>query len=236
MFFHKDSKFVAIQIGSLLHKTTFMRKLILKMQMSLDGFVIGVNGDMSWMQPDDDEQWDDLFEMLQDVDLFVLGSGMWEEYRDYWKKALGEPGFSANEIKYAQLAEKTKHIVFSGRLKDAGWENTSINSGSLVDEIKKLKQQQGKSIQIVGGAKFAASLIDSGLVDEYHLIINPAIIAGGKSFFHELNNRQSLELMDVKRMSKQLVVVIYKQLTSESKNNHQPLKRRPDNNPHSEKG
>lgn len=208
-----------------------MRKLILSMQVSLDGFVEGVDGDMSWMQPDDDQLWDDLFNMLQQVDLFVLGSGMWEEYRDYWKKALGESGFSANEIKYARLAEKTRHIVFSGTLQEAGWENTTINSGSLVDEIKAIKQQPGKSIQIVGGAKLAASFIDSGLVDEYRILINPAIIAGGKSIFHGLNNRHLLELTDVKRLSKQLVLLTYNQLTTSSKNDY-PLKRRPGNNPH----
>ncbi|RYY66060.1 MAG: dihydrofolate reductase, partial [Chitinophagaceae bacterium] len=55
-----------------------MRKLILSMHMSLDGFVEGLNKDMSWMKPDTDDQWDDLFTMLSNVDLFLLGGGMWQ--------------------------------------------------------------------------------------------------------------------------------------------------------------
>jgi len=64
-----------------------MRKLILSTNASLDGYIEGKNGDMSWMQPDDDDTWDDLFGMLKNnVDLFLLGRGMWAEYRNYCKK------------------------------------------------------------------------------------------------------------------------------------------------------
>jgi dihydrofolate reductase len=123
-----------------------MRKLILSMQVSLDGYAEGPNGDMSWMQPDDDEQWNDLFKMLKDnVDLFLLGAGMWPEYRDYWKKALASPAdFSDHELEYAKLAGKTQHIVFSKTLKNAGWENTIINNGDIAAEVKKIKEQPGK--------------------------------------------------------------------------------------------
>ena len=209
-----------------------MRKLILSMQTSLDGYVEGKNGDMSWMQPDDDETWGDLFGILQDkVDLFLLGRGMWTEYRNYWTKALAEPEkFSAHEVEYAKLAEKTQHIVFSKTLKDAGWENTTINSGDLETEIKKIKASEGKDIQIVGGADFAASLLDSGLVDEIRVLVNPAIVAGGKSFFHQIKNRHSLELTSVRQLSSQVVVLVYNQLDTNSAENQNPVKRRAENN------
>ena len=186
-----------------------MRKLILLMHVSLDGFVEGENGDMSWMRPDTDDQWNNLFTVLEEVDLFILGRGMWVDYRNYWKKVLAEPGFSANEVKYAKLAENTRHIVFSRTLKDPQWENTTIMDGSVVEEVKNIKVQPGKNIQIVGGAKFAATLIDSGLVDEYHIMVNPAIIAKGKSSFHHLTNRHSLELTEVKKLSNGVAVLVY---------------------------
>jgi dihydrofolate reductase len=190
-----------------------MRKLILSMQVSLDGFVEGQNGDMSWMQPDDNEQWDDMFAMLlKNVDLLLLGRGMWADYRDYWKKALVDSNFSPNEVKFAKLAERTPHIVFSKTLKDAGWENTTINSGDVADEVKKIKEQSGKDIYIVGGAKFAATLIDSGLVDEYQLVINPVILTKGKSFFQQLTNRRQIELIDTKQLSTGVAILRYKQV------------------------
>lgn len=190
-----------------------MRKLILSMQVSLDGFVEGQNGDMGWMQPDDNEQWDDMFAMLlKNVDLLLLGRGMWADYRDYWKKALVDSNFSPNEVKFAKLAERTPHIVFSKTLKDAGWENTTINSGDVADEVKKIKEQSGKDIYIVGGAKFAATLIDSGLVDEYQLVINPVILTKGKSFFQQLTNRRQIELIDTKQLSTGVAILRYKQV------------------------
>jgi dihydrofolate reductase len=187
-----------------------MRKLILYMHVSADGFVEGENGDMTWMQPDDEHQWSELFEFLKDVDLFLLGRGMWPGYSNHWKKALVDQSFSANEIKYAKLAEKTHHIVFSKTLKDPAWENTTVVAGDVVDEVKQIKQQAGKNIQIVGGAKFAATLIDSGLVDEYRILINPAVVTEGKSFFRQLKTRRSLELTDVQKFSNGVVLHIYK--------------------------
>jgi dihydrofolate reductase len=83
-----------------------MRKLILSMQLSLDGFTEGENGDMSWLQKEDPEQWSDLFEMLETVDLFFLGRVMFPDYRNYWKSALTNNNVSANHRRYAQLAAK----------------------------------------------------------------------------------------------------------------------------------
>jgi dihydrofolate reductase len=208
-----------------------MRKLILSMQVTLDGYVEGPNGDMSWMQPDDDEAWENLFqELVNNVDLCLLGAGMWAEYRNYWKKALASPAdFSNHEVAYAKFAEKTQHIVFSKTIKDAGWENVTINSGDVAAEVKKLKEKPGKDVYIVGGAKFATTLLDSGLVDEYRIHINPAVVGGGKSFFHDVSKNHKLELVNVTQLSSKVVILTYKQLSTGD--NKEPQKRRAHNNP-----
>src|SRR5712671_1488632 len=126
-----------------------MRKLILSMQISLDGFAEGENGDMSWMKTNDEEQWEDIFELLKTVDLFLLGRSMWPDYRDYWKLALTNKSASASERAYAELAEKTPHIIFSRTIQDSGWHNKLINHGPVAEEVKKLKLQPGKNIEIV---------------------------------------------------------------------------------------
>jgi dihydrofolate reductase len=171
---------------------------------------------MNWLQPDDEEQWDDLFTMLKEVDLFLLGRGMWAGYRDYLKKVLTAPGFSTNEVQYAQLAEKTPHIVFSHTLQDPEWENTSIAKGSVVEEISKLKQQSGKNIQLVGGATLAATVIEAGLVDEYRLLVNPVILSKGKSFFQQLHHPHPLTLTQVKKLSNGVVILTYKPSTPQA--------------------
>lgn len=186
-----------------------MRKLILSMQVSLDGFIEGSDGDMSWMAKDDEEQWTDLFEMLQSVDLFLLGRVMWPEYRNYWKKALTSSTASGNEVAYAKLAEKTRHIVFSQTLNDAQWENTTIIKEPVVEEVTKIKNSPGKDIQVVGGAKLAATIIEAGLVDEYRLIINPVIIGKGKSFFRDQHSKQSLQLISTKKLLSGVIIARY---------------------------
>ena len=180
------------------------------MQMSLDGFIVGENGDTSWMSTNDPEDWTDLFEMLKTVDLFVLGRVMWPEYSNYWKQALTSSTMSPNEVKYARIAEKIQHIVFSKTIKDREWTNAKIESKDVVEEVKKLKQLPGKDIVSFGGAMFARTLIDSGLVDEYRLAVVSAIVTKGKSFFDGLTKKSTLELTDVKKLKSGMIVARYR--------------------------
>jgi dihydrofolate reductase len=186
-----------------------MRKLILSMQVTLDGFTEGQNGDMSWVQKEDPEQWSDLFEMLETVDLFLLGRIMFPDYRNYWRSIQSNNNASANHRRYAQLAAKTAHVVFSQTLKEPGWENTRILQGNVVEEVKKLKNQPGKDIQVVGGAKLAATVMNAGLVDEYRLVQNPVVVCKGKSFFRQLTRGSKLQLQYVKSLRSGVVILRY---------------------------
>jgi dihydrofolate reductase len=165
---------------------------------------------MSWFEKDDPEQWQDLFEMWQSVDLFLLGRVMYPDYRDYWKSTLANEKAPPNHKAYARLADKTAHIVFSHSLKDAGWGNTQIISGVVAEEVKKIKEQTGKSIQVVGGAKLAATLINAGLVDEYRISVNPVIVSKGKSFFNQLTVHAKLKLLQAKTLKSGVVILKYK--------------------------
>lgn len=191
-----------------------MRRVILSMHMSLDGFVAGPKNEMNWMQPDSDEEWDDMFAMWQNVDLVLVGRGMWKEYRDYWSKALTEPGFPPNEVRYARLALHTKHLIFSDSLKKTGWTNATVCHDGLKKTIKRLKQEPGKDIIVFGGARFASSLIDSGLVDEYRLLIEPTILAKGKSIFKKHKNMHGLGIIELKKMQNGVAVARYVQIES----------------------
>ena len=180
------------------------------MQISLDGFVEGPGGDMSWLLKDDGEQWQDLFEMLETVDLFLLGAGMFPDYRAFWKQALTNPKSTPNQLAYAKLADKTKHIVFSNSMKNSEWANTQIVGGDLPEEIAKIKAMPGKDIQVVGGGKLATAVMDAGLVDEYRLRINPTILGGGKSIFRDQRWQYKLELMGVKSLKSGTVIARYR--------------------------
>jgi dihydrofolate reductase len=183
-----------------------MRKLILSINTSIDGII---SDELSWMQPDTDKVWDSLFDMLSSVDLLVLGGGMWEDYRNYWQQALNKTGFNENEIKYAQYAYNTSHLIFSKKLQDSGWENAQIISGDLSEIIGNLKLKSGKNIQIVGGGTFVTSLISSGLVDEYRLMVNPIILGRGQSLYYNLPNEHALTLIRVETMDNGVVILTY---------------------------
>jgi dihydrofolate reductase len=189
-----------------------MRKLILSMDMSLDGYVSGPNGDASWQDVNNIGNWEDLFKTMQNVDLFVLGAGMWPEYSAHWKNVLVTPDQPEDELNYAKIAERTKHIVFSSKIKDPEWQNTSVKNGDLTTEVKNLKAEHGNDIMSFGGASFARSLLDADLVDEYRLVVSPVILAGGKSIFEGLKNRHNMQLLEVKQFEQVVALVFRRRL------------------------
>jgi dihydrofolate reductase len=186
-----------------------MRQLILAMQISVDGYIEGPDGDMSWAAKDEEELWDDLFKMLETVDTLILGRKMFSDYRNYWNWCLNNPDASLNERRYAEYAMKNRHIVYSNTMKDPEWSNTTVVAGNVIDHVRELKLEPGGDIHLVGGARLAATLIDAGLVDRYRLVINPYFINTGKSFFQQLTSRQSLELTESKAFKTGHVIVDY---------------------------
>jgi dihydrofolate reductase len=89
------------------------------------------------------------------------------------------------------------------------WENTDLANGDLAEEIIKLKKQDGKDIIAYGGATFVSALIKLGLIDEYHLFINPTAIGAGMSIFKELKSYLNLTLVKSKSYQCGITVVYY---------------------------
>jgi dihydrofolate reductase len=89
----------------------------------------------------------------------------------------------------------THKVVFTKTLDKVEWDNTVLAKGNLVDEITKLKEQDGKDIIVYGGATFVSALIKQGLIDEFHLFINPTAIGNGMTIFKELDRKQNLTLV-----------------------------------------
>lgn len=179
------------------------------MNTTIDGIV---TDELSWMQPDTDQTWENFFKMMAHVDLLLLGGGMWTDYKNYWKRALSETGFTQNEIKYAQYAAKTKHIIFSSTLRDADWANATIESGDLKKFMKQIKSERGKDVQIVGGKAFASSVINTGLVDEYRIMMNPVMAGKGKSLYDNLIAQHKLKCVNAELMDNGVVILTYKSI------------------------
>ncbi|CAN5917573.1 hypothetical protein BH24BAC1_BH24BAC1_16160 [soil metagenome] len=113
------------------------------------------------------------------------------------------------EFTAGQKFTHTHKVVFTKTLDRAEWGNTDLAKGDLGDEIKKLKKQNGQDIIAYGGATFVSALIQQGLVDEFHLFINPTAIGKGMTIFRELDPRQNLTLIKATSFACGIVVLHY---------------------------
>lgn len=178
------------------------------MQMTFDGFVAGPNNEMDWLIGGD-EEWALIFEDLQSVDTMLVGGNMYPEYFSFWQSMLDDKSAPVNLAKYAELASRTPHIIFSKTLQKADWPNIRI-ARDVSSEIASLKQQAGKDIIVWGGATFAGDLINKGLIDEYRITLNPTILGGGKALFKDVKNRRRLQLIDARPLPSGIIVLRYK--------------------------
>jgi dihydrofolate reductase len=176
-----------------------MRKLKLQVQMSIDGYIAGLNGEMDWMV----WNWDDklknyVFESTEPIDTIILGRKMTDGFVSYWSDVMTKPDDPSSIDRSHAFAKKmleTPKVVFTKTLKKSQWANTDIATGDLTDEITKLKGLKGKDIIVYGGASFDSSLIRAGLIDEFHLLINPVAIGNGMTIFKDLNEIQKFSLI-----------------------------------------
>jgi dihydrofolate reductase len=188
-----------------------MRKLIAGMQISLDGKIEGPESYADWV-----EAWSDTYDLIPQVDACLVGANMYPGYEQYWTAIQNEPDSpvpitgklpTPSEVEYARFAAQTPHYVLSSTLTSALWPRTSFVRGH--DEIAALKQQPGKDIYLVGGARTTASLIDAGLVNELRLTVHPLIAGEGKALFATTASRRGLELLKVEQLQAGRVSLFY---------------------------
>jgi len=179
-----------------------MRKLIAGMKISVDGKIEGPEGYADWV-----EAWSDDYGLTPQIDACVLGGGMYPGYEQYWTAIQHAPDKPLPmtgtlpmpaEIEWARFAAQTPHYVLSSTLTSVCWPKTSIVR--RIEDIAALKQQPGKNIYLVGGARTTASLIDAGLVDELRLIVYPLIAGEGKALFATTKCRRGLQLQNVQQL------------------------------------
>ena len=179
-----------------------MRKLKLQVQMTVDGYVAGSNGEMDWTNRNwDNELKNYVGEITKPVDCIVLGRKLAHGFIPYWASHPEEEG--------ADKFNNTKKVVFTKTLDQSEWDNTVLAKGDLIDEITKLKKQDGKDIIAYGGATFVSALIKHGLIDEFHLFINPTAMGNGMTIFKELDCKQNLTLVKSTSFDCGIVVLNY---------------------------
>lgn len=169
-----------------------MRRLILGVAVSLDGFIEGPNGEYDWCFTDQDYGMSEFFKR---IDSLFIGRKSYE-----LALTMGDvemPGFP-----------KLTEYVFSNTLKEVK-SGSILIKGNVEEEVKRIKNEQGKDIWLFGGASLTSSLLNLDLVDEIGLSIHPILLGGGKPLFQNVSKRIALKLVDSKTYSTGLVSSIY---------------------------
>jgi dihydrofolate reductase len=163
-----------------------MRKLKLQVQMSLDGFVAGPNGELDWIWigKRDEAIQHRAIELADTCDTILLGRKMTREFIDHWENVLDNQPTSAEQPLAKQMVSMRK-IVFSRSEKAIKGRNLEVENGDLAAAVHALKKQPGKDIMVYGGATFVSSLINENLVDEFYIFRRPVAIGSGLSIFKE---------------------------------------------------
>lgn len=191
-----------------------MRKLIMKMSMSVDGFVSGANGENDWIFKTGDEEskaW--ALGLCRTAGMHIMGSKTFQVMASYWPTSTDVFAAPMNEIPKAVFTKKG----FAGILPSAeqspataSWAEARVFDGDLTEGIRELKAEPGKPILAHGGAGFMRSLIVTGLIDEYHLFVHPVALGSGLPIFSDLAIPLYLKLVDVKAFPGGVVAHIYR--------------------------
>jgi dihydrofolate reductase len=165
-----------------------MRKLKLQIQMTIDGFVAGPDGQLDWIwlpnAEKDPASFLKIIELAASCDTILLGRKMTPEFIKHWENVVDNLPDSP-EQPLAQLMVNHRKIVFSKTQTEIKGRNVEVENGDFRQAVKTLKEQPGKDIMVYGGANFVSSLIGADLVDEYYIITNPVAIGEGLSVFKE---------------------------------------------------
>lgn len=185
-----------------------MRRLKLQVQMSIDGFMAGPNGEMEWITFD----WDDALNkyvagITTPVDCIVLGRKLAQGFIPHWAAVAANPEHP--EFAAGRKFTDTHKVVFTKTLSKPEWDHTVLAKGDLVEEVTALKMQDGKDIIAYGGATFVSALIKQRLIDELHLFVNPVVLGAGMPIFKEVDGRQELALLRATSFACGIVVLNY---------------------------
>ena len=185
---------------------TAMRKIVLMLSMSLDGYFEGPRHELDWHMVDDElhQHFNDL---LGAMSLFIDGRVNHELMAEYWPHADENPAASAPEREFAHIWRDMPKLVYSRTLQHADW-NATIVREIIPEDVQKLKEQPGGDM-VIGGANLAAAFTRLNLIDEYRLYIQPVVLGAGNPLFPPSESRLQLKLKDTRQFGNGVVLLHY---------------------------
>jgi dihydrofolate reductase len=189
-----------------------LRKIHLFMMVSLDGYFEGPNHDLSWHNVDDEFNRFAI-EQLKETGLVLWGRRFYEGMESFWPGAEVDPQTSRDNLEIAHIINNIPKIVFSRTMKGVreteNWKNVKLVREFDPAEVRRLKEQSGKGIW-VGGSDLALSFIQSDLIDEFRLMMNPVFIGRGTPIFQGMKDKLNLELTKTREFDSGNILLYYR--------------------------
>ncbi len=182
-----------------------MRKLLMFNLVSLDGFFEGANRDISWHNVDAEFN-ECAIEMLNSVDMLIFGRVTYELMVSYWPT----PAAMNDDPIVADKMNNLPKLVFSQTLDKTDWNNTIVVKDNIEEEIRKIIQQPGKDIVILGSGSIVSQLTQSRQIDEYRIMVNPVILGRGTPLLKGISNQLALKLLSARTFRNGNVLLCYK--------------------------
>jgi dihydrofolate reductase len=169
-----------------------MRKLVVFNHVSLDGYFVDANGDMSWAKAhSQDADWNAFVaENASGGGTLVFGRVTYDMMAGFWPTPLARE--TMPEV--AERMNSLPKVVFSRTMDKAEWSNTTLIKGELAAEMLKMKQQPGDDMVILGSGSIVSQLTQKGLIDSYQVIVNPIVLGKGRTMFDGVKEKLRLNL------------------------------------------
>lgn len=184
-----------------------MKKIILDLAMTLDGFIEGPNGEIDWCVLDDDMEFE---KFIDSVDTLFYGRVSYDAWGNF------QPEENATDVEkeiWKAVHSKNKYVFSS---QNRVGENAKFITSDLEKNVKEIKSQTGKDIWLYGGAKLIKTFIELNLIDIYRLSIHPVALGAGKPLFEDIQNRVNLKLIEVNQFKSGVVQLIYQPSNNKS--------------------
>jgi dihydrofolate reductase len=178
------------------------------MGVSLDGYIVGPDGEFGWTQPGD-EVFSFVLGEIREIGVHLMGRRLYETML-YWDTAEQDQSLDDAEIEWARLWKALPKVVFSRTLKQVQGANTRLASGSLAEEIERLRAEPAEGEIAIGGADLAGQVADLGLIDDYRIRMHPVLVGGGIPYFAHHERQVHLELADTRTFGSKVVYLHYR--------------------------
>jgi dihydrofolate reductase len=169
-----------------------MRKLVVFNHVSLDGYFVDANGSMQWAKMDaNDAEWNAFVaENVKGEGPLVFGRVTYELMASYWPT----PMATTHDAVVAERMNRAPKVVFSKTLDEASWSNTTLVKGDMATAIRKMKEEPGDGMAILGSGMIVSQLAKDGLIDEYQVVVNPVVLGKGRTMFDGVTGKLNLKL------------------------------------------